>query len=175
MPDISSQWHAVYTSSRHEKKVFSQLKEKEIEAFLPLCQAVHRWKNRSTVTLELPLFPGYLFVRIPRIKKVDVLSTSGVLSLVGSRGEPWPLSDFEIETLRSGLNERNVAPHPYLVVGERTRITRGPLAGMEGILLRNKNDLRVVLTINEIARSFSVEVDLEDLEPVYARPEASVA
>jgi len=106
---------------------------------------------------------------------VDVLSTSGVLSLVGSRGEPWPLSDFEIETLRSGLNERNVAPHPYLVVGERTRITRGPLAGMEGILLRNKNDLRVVLTINEIARSFSVEVDLEDLEPVYARPEASVA
>lgn len=175
MLDISSRWHAVYTSSRHEKKVFSQLKEKQIETFLPLCQTVHRWKNRSTVTLELPLFPGYLFVRIPRSKKTDVLSTSGVLSLVGSRGEPWPLSDFEMETLRSGLHQRNVDPHPYLVVGERTRIVRGPLAGMEGILLRNKNNVRVVLTINEIARSFSVEVDVEDLESVYPRSEVSVA
>jgi transcription antitermination factor NusG len=167
--DVSSQWHAAYTLSRHEKKVFTQLKEKQIETFLPLCRAAHRWKNRTTVTVESPLFPGYLFVRIPRRSRVDVLSTPGVLSLVGSRGEPSPLSDFEIETLRSGLDHRNAEPHPYLVVGERARITKGPLACMEGVLLRTKNSLRVVLTVNEIACSFSVEVDSDDLEPVNAR------
>jgi transcription antitermination factor NusG len=167
--DVSSQWHAAYTLSRHEKKVFAQLKEKQIETFLPLCRVTHRWKNRTTVNVELPLFPGYLFVRIPRRSRVDVLSTPGVLSLVGSRGEPSSLSDFEIETLRSGLDHRNAEPHPYLVVGERVRITKGPLACMEGVLLRNKNSLRVVLSVNEIACSFSVEVDSGDLEPIDSR------
>jgi transcription antitermination factor NusG len=173
--DVPSHWHAAYTLSRHEKRVFARLKEKQIDAFLPLSRAAHRWKNRTTVTVELPLFPGYLFVRIPRRNRVDILSTPGVLSLVGSRGEPWPLSDFEIETLRSGLDHRNAEPHPYLVVGERARITKGPLACMEGVLLRTKNNLRVVLTINEIASSFAVEVDSDDLEPVYARSAAAGA
>ena len=169
MADISPRWYAAYTASRHEKSVFTQLNGKQIEAFLPLCRTVRRWKNRSTSTLELPLFSGYLFVRIPWRSRVDVLSTPGVLSLVGPPGEPWPLPDFEIEALRAGLAERNAEPHPYLVMGKTVRINRGPLAGMEGVLLRNKNSVRVVLTIVEISRSFSVEVDACDLEPVYSR------
>ncbi|HEY6183096.1 MAG TPA: UpxY family transcription antiterminator [Terriglobales bacterium] len=171
--DASSQWHAAYTITRHEKRVFAQLKEKQIDAFLPLCRVTHRWKNRTTVVVELPLFPGYLFVRIPRRNKVDVLSTPGVVSLVGSRGQPWPLSDFEIETLRTGLDHRNAQPHPYLVVGERARIRKGPLSGMEGVLVNIKNRWRVVLTINEIAHSFSVEVDSDDIERIYTKTNSS--
>jgi|SRR4051812_34893964 len=171
--DLSDQWHAAYTITRHEKRVFVQLKEKQIDAFLPLCRVVHRWRNRTTVTVELPLFPGYLFVRIPRRNRVDVLSTPGVVSLVGSKGRPWPLSDFEIETLRAGLDHRNAQPHPYLVVGEHARIRRGPLLGMEGVLINIKNSLRVVLSINEIAQSFSVEVDSDDIEHINTRTGAS--
>ena len=82
-------------------------------------------------------------------------------------------SDFEIETLRAGLDHRNAQPHPYLVVGERARIRKGPLSGMEGILVSIKNSLRVVLTINEIAQSVSVEVDSDDIERIYAKASAS--
>jgi transcription antitermination factor NusG len=89
----------------------------------------------------------------------------GVLSIVGSAREPWPLPDFEIEALRSGLLERNVEPHPYLVVGERVRIKTGVMAGVEGILVRKKNDFRVVLSLNTIMQSVAVEVDADDVEP----------
>jgi transcriptional antiterminator NusG len=172
-PAAPIQWHAAYTITRHEKRVFTQLKEKEIDVFLPLCRVVHRWKNRTTVTVELPLFPSYLFVRVPRRRRVEVLSTPGVVSLVGSPSEPWPLSDFEIETLRTGLDHRNAQPHPYLLVGERARIRKGPLSGIEGVLVSIKNSLRVVLTINEIAHSFSVEVGSDDIERIYTKTSAS--
>jgi len=166
MPDLPSRWFAAYTASRHEKRVSAQLQESQIEAFLPLYRAVHQWKNRTKMSLELPLFPGYVFVRIPQGKRGSVLSVPGVLSLVGSKREPWPLSDFEVEALRAGLDQRNPQPHPYLVVGERVRIRTGSLAGMEGVLLRKKNSLRVVLTVDQIGRSISVEVDVEDLDCV---------
>src|ERR1700730_11086677 len=169
MPELSPQWFAAYTVPRHEKHVSGQLQDREIESFLPLYRTVHLWKNRSRAALELPLFPCYLFVRIPAFKRASVLSIPGVVSLVGSQREPWPLPDFEVEALRSGLDQRNPEPHDYLVVGERARIRSGPLSGMEGVLLRMKNSLRVVLTIEQIMRSVSVEVDIADLEPIYPR------
>jgi transcription antitermination factor NusG len=96
-----------------------------------------------------------------------VLGVQGVLSLVGRGCDPTPLSDFEIESLRSGLHLRKFEPHPFLIVGSKARIKIGPLQGMEGVLLRTKNNLRVVLTVTLINQSIAVEVDAEDVEPVY--------
>jgi transcription antitermination factor NusG len=159
-------WFAVFTKSHHEKKVSHQLKQQDIENFLPLYSQVHQWTNRRRVTVELPLFPNYIFVRIDRIERGRVLRLPGVLSIVGRGYEPAPLPDFEIESLRSGLHLRKFEPHPGLVVGTRVRIKMGALEGMEGVLLRNKNNLRVVLTVALINRGVAIEVDADDVEPV---------
>lgn len=165
-PGFRAQWFAAYTSSHHEKRVAFHFSEREIETFLPLYAARHRWRNRCEVTVELPLFPNYVFVRMVARERVRILEVPGVLALVGAGRIPAPLPDFEIETLRSGVGGRRIEPHPYLVIGERVRITAGPMAGMEGVLVRKKNNFRVVLALDVIMRSIAVEVDAEDLEPV---------
>jgi transcription antitermination factor NusG len=164
--DISSQWFALYTAPRHEKRVAELLQEKRVEAFLPLYRTVRSWKNRTRVHLELPLFPSYVFVRIAQNSKGNVLSVPGALSFVGSRREAWPLADLEIEKLRIGIEQFNAEPHPYLVTGDRARIRSGPFSGMEGVLVEKKNGLRVVLTVEQITRSFSIEVEIGNLERV---------
>ena len=163
--DTLPRWLAVYTTPRHEKHVSEILAERQIETFLPLYRANRQWKKSSPVVLDLPLFPTYVFVRIARQARGVVLGTPGVLSIVGSSKESWPLPDFEIDALRSGLLERKIEPHPYLVVGERVRIMAGVMAGVEGVLVRKKNDLRVVLSLDTIMRSVAVEVNADDIEP----------
>lgn len=162
-------WFAVFTSSHHEKRVSQLFTHHLIENFLPLYSEIHHWTNRRKVSVQLPLFPNYVFVRIARGQRGRVLQVPGVLSIVGCGYEPTPLADFEIESLRSGLHLRKFEPHPYLVVGERVRIKAGPLEGMEGFLLRKKNNLRVVLTVASIKQSVAVEVDAGDVEPASVR------
>jgi transcription antitermination factor NusG len=166
----SPQWFALYTTPRHEKHVSEILVQRQIETFLPLYRTTRRWKKSLPVDLELPLFPTYVFVRIAREARGPVLGIPGVLSIVGSPREAWPLPDLDIESLRSGLLERKIEPHPYLVVGERVRIRAGVMAGVEGVLVRMKNDFRVVLSLDAIMRSVAVEVDADDIEPVSATP-----
>jgi transcription antitermination factor NusG len=161
-----SRWYAAYTIPRHEKRVAELLSERNIDAFLPLYQESRKWKKSSPALLDLPLFPCYLFVRIGRNERVSVLSTPGVLSIVGSSKEPWELPHLEIEALRFGAQMRTIGPHPYLVVGERVRIKAGSMAGLEGILVRKKNEVRFVLTLDAIMRSVAVEIDASELEPV---------
>lgn len=163
--ESSPNWFAAYTSSHHEKRVASHFAERQIESFLPLYAARHRWKNRCEMNLELPLFPNYVFVRIDPRERVRVLEVPGVQSLVGFGRTLAPLPDFEIEALRSALGQRKIEPHPYLVIGERVRIKAGPMAGMEGVLVRKKNNFRVVLALDVIMQSVAVEVDADDLEP----------
>jgi transcription antitermination factor NusG len=160
------QWYAAYTTPRHEKHVAELLAERGIETFLPLYRAVRQWKKSCPTLLELPLFPCYLFVRVRRSARGAVLSMPGVLSIVGSPKEPWPLPHFEIEALRFGVQMGKIEPHPYLKVGERVRVTAGSMAGVEGILVRKKNEFRFILTLDAIMRSVAVEVDAHDLEPV---------
>jgi transcription antitermination factor NusG len=117
------------------------------------------------MNLELPLFPNYVFVRMDPRERVRALEVPGVLSLVGFGRTLAPLPDFEIEALRSGLGRRKLEPHPYLVIGERVRIKRGAMLGMEGVLVRRKNNLRVVLALDAILQCEAVEVDADDLEP----------
>jgi transcription antitermination factor NusG len=163
--DSQCQWFAVVTKSHHEKRVAQQYAERQIEHFLPLYQSVRHWTNYRKVTLELPLFPNYLFVRITRQERLRALTVSGVLSMIGRGNEPTPLPDFEIDLLRSGLHLRSFEPYPHLAIGAKARIKAGALAGMEGIVLRKKNSFRVVLTVDLIMQSFAVEVDASELEP----------
>lgn len=158
-------WFALYTTARHEKRVAYHLGQREIEHYLPLYRAARKWSDGSRVTLDLPLFPGYMFVRVPRMQRVRVLEVPGALTLVmGTGGEPAALPDAIIQALRSGLELAPVEPHPTLVAGQRVRIRSGAFAGLEGVVLRNKNRCRVVLTLDHIMRSFSVELAMDDLE-----------
>lgn len=159
-------WYAVYTSPRHEKQVREHLGHRCVECFLPLFRSIHRWKNGCKAQVELPLFPGYLFVNIPRSERVRVLDVPGVLSFVGPKGEPAQLPDVEIEILRSGLHLQRFEPHHGLAIGQRVRINAGPLQGLEGVLVRNANGLRVVITVDLIQQSVAVELDAGAVEPL---------
>ena len=160
------QWFAVYTSSCHEKRVAEHCNVREIESFLPIYRSTRRWKNGCTVKLDRPLFPGYVFVRVNQTHRVRVLELPGVISIVGAARQPTPLPDADIEALRNGIPLVNAEPHCYLKVGDTVKIRSGPLTGMTGILVRKKNNLRVVLTLDLIMKSISVEVNGQDLEAV---------
>jgi transcription antitermination factor NusG len=162
--DYRPQWFAAYTIPRHEKRVHELLTERGIENFLALYRATRQWKKSCPAVLDLPLFPTYVFVRIARDARGTVLSTPGVLSIVGSPTKPWPLPDREIEALQLGIQTQKVEPHAYLKFGERMRIKTGVMTGVEGILVRKRNEFRVVLTLDTIMRSVAVEVDVGDIE-----------
>ncbi len=165
--NMNTNWFALYTTSRHEKRVAQHLCQRNIEFFLPLYRSLRRWNNGSKVTLELPLFPGYVFVRIQRNQRVSVLSVPGALAVVGGTGgEPAALPDITVEALRQVLELRAAEPHPLMTAGQRARVRTGPLAGLEGVVVRSKGNFRVVITVAHIMKSFSVEVDLENLEPL---------
>jgi len=160
-------WYAAYTRSNHENRVAQELERRSVEGFLPLYESVHRWKDRR-VRVKLPLFPGYLFVRIALRNRLQVLGIPGVVRLVGFNGSPTPLPDNEVEILREGLaRQLRAEPHPYLIVGKRVRIRSGPLTGAEGILVRKKTNFRVVLNIDCLLRSAAFEVDLADVVPIH--------
>lgn len=164
-----SKWFAVCTSPRHEKRVAQYLTQREIDHFLPLYHPRRRWSDGSLVTLDLPLFSGYIFVRTGRSERVCVLRVPGVLAFVcGTGRQPAPLPEAEVDALRAGLSLRHAEPHPLLTVGKRARIRSGALAGMVGVVVRKKNNLRVVLTLDLIQQSVAVEVDGDELESVDA-------
>ena len=158
-------WYALETRSRHEKVVHSQLEQKAIESFLPLYHSVRRWKDRRK-ELALPLFPGYLFVRIGLNERREALETHGVARIVSFGGVPASLPETEIEAIRHFLKRKvQLDPYPYLREGRRARIRSGPFQGLEGILLRKKNSLRFVISLHLILRSVAVEIDSAELEP----------
>jgi transcription antitermination factor NusG len=165
-------WYAAYTCANHEKQVAAQMLERGVEHFLPLYEALHRWKDRR-VRLHLPLFPGYVFTRLPLRDRLEILRLPSVVRLVGFGRLPTALPEQEIETLRAGLSSGlRAQPHPYLALGRRVRIRNGPLAGLEGILQRRKGKFRVVLSVDLIMRSIAVEADIVDLG-VYAQAGAA--
>jgi transcription antitermination factor NusG len=142
------------------------LAERHIETFLPLYKTSRQWKKSRPVVLELPLFPTYIFVRTAASSRGAILSIPGVIAVVGSSKEPWPLPDHEIEALRRGTQSLAIEPHTYLNIGERVRVKGGVMAGLEGILVRKKNSLRFVLSLDAIMQSVAVEVDAIDLESI---------
>ena len=159
-------WYATYTSARHEKRVAEELARRTVDVYLPLYEAVRRWKDRRKL-VQLPLFPGYVFVHLPLKDRLRVLQIPGVVRFVGFNGHAIALESAEIETLRNGLSQRlRAEPHPYLTAGRRVRIRNGAFQGLEGILLRHKGVWRVVVSIHLIMRSVAIEVDASEVEPL---------
>jgi len=159
-------WFAVITTPRHEKAAFRNLDFGGIETFLPTYESSRVWKNRQKVTVELPLFPSYLFVRIDRAERSRVLGTPGVRQLVGNSREALSLADREIEFLRSSILEKKAEPYADLIEGQRVRIKCGPMQGVEGWLVRKSSGWRFVLTVQLIRHQVAVEVDASMLEPI---------
>jgi len=146
--------------------VAEQLGVRSVEHFVPLYESVRRWKDRR-VTLELPLFPGYVFVHFALRERLRVLEIPGLVRLVGFNGQAAALPDEEMEILRSGLRQSlRAEPHPFLTVGRRVRIVGGPFTGLEGVLKKKKSSLRVVVTLELIQRSVAVDVDVADVQAV---------
>jgi len=159
-------WYAAYTCANHEKRVSEQLGVREVEHFLPLYCSVRRWKDRR-VTLELPLFPGYVFVRMALRDRLRVVQIPGVARLVGFDGTPAALPDKDIEALRTSQADGvRAEPHPFLTVGGKVRVKAGPLAGLQGILMKRKKRVRLVMSVELIQRAMAVEIDEADVEPL---------
>lgn len=164
-PWVEQHWYAIRTCSNHEKRVACELRARDVEHFFPVYASMRRWKDRR-VMLDLPLFPGYMFVRLALRDRLGVLQIPSVVGLVGFGGRPTALPDEEMGILRAGLSERlRAEPHPFLTVGRRVRITRGPFAGLEGVLKRRKNNLRVIVSLELIQRSVALDVSAADVEP----------
>jgi transcriptional antiterminator NusG len=164
---LEPRWYAVRTRSRHEKRVHAQLADRPgIDVFLPLRERRSRWKDRVKRVQE-PVFPGYCFARFRRPDRLRVLKAAGVVGLVGGSGEPEPIPDSEIEAIRTLAGSRlNYEPFPFLTEGMVVEVTRGPLMGVRGRLLRKDREYRVVLSVTLIRQSVSVEIDAADVTPV---------
>jgi transcription antitermination factor NusG len=160
------QWYAIHTCANREKTVADQLALRGVEHFLPLYESLRRWKDRK-IRLALPLFPGYLFVRIALKDRLRTLQVSGAVQIIGFGGHPTPLPDHEIAYVRELLHpSRQAEPHPFLQAGRRVTIRRGPLEGMQGIIVRRKNRSRLVISFDLIQRSIAIEVDVTDISPI---------
>jgi|SRR5438552_4468927 len=161
-----SAWYALYTRHQHEKTVARLLSGKGFETFLPLYTAAHRWKDRTKL-VSLPLFPCYVFLHGQTQRRLDILTTPGIHSLLSVEGRPAPISDAEIDAIRQMIESKvAVEPYPFLKSGDWIRIKSGPLAGIEGILVRKKNQLRLVVSVELLQKSVAVEVDASAVERV---------
>jgi transcription antitermination factor NusG len=164
--DAVAPWWALYTRHQHEKTVSEMLSAKGFEVFLPLYESIRRWKDRRKV-LSLPLFPGYVFVRGGVERRLQIVSTPGI-HMILTHGEKFAtIPDEEIDAVRRTVEGHlRVEPHPFLRCGERVRVKRGTLQGVEGILVRFKGSARLVLSVDMLAKSVGVEIDSMDVEPV---------
>lgn len=155
----SKDWHAIYTRHQHERSVAFHLQQLGIEVFLPLYRETHRWSDRRKQVV-LPLIPCYVFFAGGLQQRLQILSTPGVCSLVASGGKIAVIPAFELQALQRTMNSNlPVRPHPFVQVGDRIRVRSGPLAGLEGIIARVKDSMRIVLSIQTLCRSVAVEVD----------------
>jgi transcription antitermination factor NusG len=161
---MTTNWYAVYTRSRHEKKVAGGLKDKDIEVFLPLRSVISRWKDRKK-EVQLPLFSGYVFVRILPDQKLPVLQTAGVVTLIGNGSAPVPIPEDQIESIQKLVDSGiHYDPYPYLKEGMRVLIRRGPLKGMEGVLIEKRRKHLLVLSVDLIQQSAALQVDVSDTD-----------
>jgi transcription antitermination factor NusG len=165
--DEGKKWYAIYTRSRHEKVAHEILNDKCVETFLPLREFVSHWKDRKK-KVESPLFPGYLFTRINLSEDfTKVISSKGVVKVLGTNGTPVPVSDEEVDSvktlLKSGLK---YDPYPYLNSQTKVIVVNGPLQGITGKIMARLGKYKLLISVELIKRSISVEIDVKDVEPI---------
>jgi transcription antitermination factor NusG len=156
-----SSWYAIHTMPRHEKRVAQQLRDSTVVTFLPLLKQVHQWSDRRS-KVDVPMFSCYAFVRIVQKteERLKVLKTSGVLGFVGSERHGTAIPDHEIDSLQTAIREKiPCVAHPFINIGQRVRIRGGALDGVEGILTREGGRQSVVVSVELLRRSISIQVD----------------
>jgi transcription antitermination factor NusG len=164
----SRRWFALTIRHRHERRVETALSAYGVEAFAPAYRTMRRWTDRIK-EIEAPLFPGYVFGRFARHQRLKVMQTPGVAQIVGFGGVAAEVPEQEILSIRTALaSQLPLRPWPHLRTGDRVRIEDGPMRGVEGLLLREKTGLRLVLGVELLQRSVAVEVDQDMIVPVHA-------
>jgi transcription antitermination factor NusG len=164
----ASNWYAIRTMARHEKRVAQQLQESRIFTFLPLLQQIHQWSDRRS-KVEVPMFSCYAFVHIAQTtdERLKVLRAPGVLGFVGSQRQGTPIPDQQIENLQTAIREKlPCAVHPFISTGQRVRIRGGSLDGIEGLLMRQGEDQRLVVSVELLQRAISIRIEGYDIESV---------
>lgn len=168
----SLSWYALRTRSNYEKIAAGFLEVRGFEHFLPLCRAQKRRSNQVKDS-STPLFPGYLFCRFDPRYRTPVLGVLGVVSIVAFGGRPAQINDAEIEAIRKALGcGQNMEPYPYLHEGQQIRIEKGPLRGLEGILVK-KRTWRIVISVEMLRRAVAVEIDPDSIAPIEPYDERS--
>ena len=175
--DPDSCWYAVWTRSRQEKVAAASLNNLGIRHYLPLNSELRHWSDRKQM-VDVPLFSGYLFVCISLLKKnskLQVLKVPGIVGFVGNQTGPLPIPDQQIEDIRTVLTAGvECSVHPFLEEGDRVRVVRGALAGVVGTLLHTNSTSRLLISIDMIRQSLSVNVLREDVELVSTKSVASM-
>jgi transcription antitermination factor NusG len=170
---LNSAWYAIAVRSNFERIVAQSLRQKDYEIFLPAYLSKRRWSDRTKV-VECALFSGYLFCRMDLRRRVPLLDTPGVVSIVGVGKCAVPVQESEIAAIQtiveSGLP---IAPWPFLEAGQFVYINHGPLAGLEGIVIASKNRSRLVVSVEMLRRSVTVEIESEWAEP--SKPAYSIS
>jgi len=160
-------WFAVQVKSTHEKRVTSLLQYRIYECFLPLYTSRRRWSDRIK-SVELPLFPGYVFSRFTPAGRIPILKTPSVISIVGIGGIPAPIDECEIAAIqRAVASGFGLSPHPFLQVGQRVRINGGSLCGLEGIIADIRKRDHLILSATLLQRSVAVEIDSAWVTPIH--------
>lgn len=160
-------WYALYVRPRHERVIEQSLLGKGYVAFCPFYRA-RRKRSDRTKDVDVPLFPGYVFCRFDATQRLPILTTSGVVTIVGTRKLPEPVEEAEIESIQAIVKSgRAIQPWPFLRAGQKVRIQAGPLCGVEGTLLQVKNEYRLVASVSLLQRAVAVEVDQESVLPLF--------
>ena len=161
-------WYALYTRSRFEKKLMSELSDRSIEVFLPMREILSRWKDRKK-RIWIPLFPGYIFVHQvdTPANRYRVLNVPGAVRFVGFNSQTVPIPQEQIDGVRRFLEAKlAVDPYPYMKVGRRVEVIAGPLKGIQGTLVQKKARFRFVIQVDLIRQAVSVEIDASDVRPI---------
>jgi len=165
----SLHWFALRVKSRSEQVVATLARHKGFEQFLPLYSVRRRWSDRFK-SVELPLFPGYIFCRLDPRYRLPLMTVPGVMSFVGIGRIPVPIDDAEIAAIQTAMKSGVLAePYPFLEVGHRVRLEEGPLKGLEGFLVQVRKQQRVVVSVSLLKRSIAVEIDRNWVRPLDAR------